>query len=63
MDDRPIDEDGLPAEIDFSKGIRGLHHIPSAATILTPDSGPQGNTPVAPTDELKADADNQQGTQ
>ena len=59
MDERPIDEDGLPFEIDFSKGIRGLHHSPSAATILTPDSGRQGNTPVDPTDELKADADNQ----
>jgi hypothetical protein len=26
----------LPAEIDFSKGVRGLHHIPPGATVLMP---------------------------
>jgi hypothetical protein len=33
MSNQP-DEDGMPAEIDFSKGIRGLQHIPSSAKIL-----------------------------
>jgi len=28
MSDQPIDDMDMPAEIDFSKGIRGLHHIP-----------------------------------
>jgi hypothetical protein len=28
----------MPAEIDFSQGIRGLHHIPSSAKVLTPAS-------------------------
>jgi hypothetical protein len=27
-----------PAEIDFSKGIRGLHHIPPGAKVLMPVS-------------------------
>jgi len=37
MKDRPIDAD-MPAEIDFSKGIRGLHHIPPGARVLMPAS-------------------------
>jgi hypothetical protein len=32
------EDNGMPAEIDFSKGIRGLHHIPSGAKILMPAS-------------------------
>lgn len=31
------DED-MPAEIDFSKGTRGLHHIPPGAKVLMPVS-------------------------
>ena len=27
-----------PAEIDFSKGVRGLHHIPDTAKVLMPVS-------------------------
>ena len=33
-----IDDDGMPAEIDFSKGIRGLHHIPPGTKIFLPTS-------------------------
>ena len=36
MKDRPIDDVDMPAEIDFSKGIRGLHHIPPGARVLMP---------------------------
>ena len=28
----------MPAEIDFSKGVRGLHHIPDDAKVLMPAS-------------------------
>jgi hypothetical protein len=38
MSERPIEEDEMPAEIDFSKGIRGLHHIPAGAKVLLPVS-------------------------
>jgi hypothetical protein len=31
-------EDKMPEEIDFSKGVRGLHHIPSGARVLMPVS-------------------------
>ena len=30
-------DDG-PAEIDFSSGVRGLHHVPREATVLMPAS-------------------------
>jgi hypothetical protein len=36
MNNRPIDDNDLPAEIDFSKGVRGLHHIPPGAKVLMP---------------------------
>jgi hypothetical protein len=36
MSNLPIDEDDMPAEIDFSKGARGLHHIPATAKVLMP---------------------------
>ena len=36
MSERPIEEDEMPAEIDFSKGVRGLHHIPAGAKVLLP---------------------------
>ena len=38
MSERPIEEDEMPAEIDFSKGVRGLHHIPADAKVLLPVS-------------------------
>ena len=38
MSERPIEEDEMPAEIDFSKGVRGLHHIPAGAKVLLPVS-------------------------
>ncbi len=37
MNNQPED-DGMPAEIDFSKGIRGLHYIPASAKIMMPAS-------------------------
>jgi hypothetical protein len=38
MNDRPKEDDDMPAEIDFSKGVRGLHYIPPSAKILMPAS-------------------------
>jgi hypothetical protein len=38
MKNRPIDDNDMPAEIDFSKGVRGLHHIPPGANVLMPVS-------------------------
>jgi hypothetical protein len=38
MNDQPIEDDEMSAEIDFSKGIRGLHHIPTGAKVLMPAS-------------------------
>jgi hypothetical protein len=38
MSERRIEEDEMPAEIDFSKGVRGLHHIPAGAKVLVPVS-------------------------
>ena len=38
MNNLQIEDDGMPAEIDFSKGIRGLHHIPPGANVLMPAS-------------------------
>jgi hypothetical protein len=37
MSDRATEND-VPAEIDFSKGVRGLHHIPAGARVLMPVS-------------------------
>jgi hypothetical protein len=34
----PVDDDKMPAEIDFSKGVRGLHHIPAGAKVFMPAS-------------------------
>ena len=36
MSKQPIEEHDTPAEINFSKGVRGLHHIPGGATVLMP---------------------------
>jgi hypothetical protein len=38
MNSQPIHNDDTPAEIDFSKGVRGLHHIPAGAKVLMPAS-------------------------
>jgi hypothetical protein len=31
MSDQPIEDDSMPTEVDFSNGVRGLHHIPPSA--------------------------------
>jgi hypothetical protein len=38
MNDRSADDDEMPAEIDFSKGVRGLHHIPANNRVCLPAS-------------------------
>ena len=38
MNNKPIEDNGMPAEIDFSKGVRGLHYIPPGAKVLMPAS-------------------------
>jgi hypothetical protein len=38
MNNQPIEDNDMPAEIDFSKGVRGLHHIPSDAKVMMPAS-------------------------
>ncbi len=38
MTNQPIEEDGTPAEIDFSKASRGLHHVPTDAMVFLPIS-------------------------
>jgi hypothetical protein len=38
MSNQPVDRDDMPAEIDFSKGVRGLHRIPAEAKVLMPAS-------------------------
>jgi hypothetical protein len=36
MNNRPSDDNEMPSEIDFRKGVRGLHHIPPSAKVLMP---------------------------
>jgi hypothetical protein len=38
MTHHPLHNDDMPAEIDFTKAIRGLHHIPPDAKVLMPAS-------------------------
>jgi hypothetical protein len=38
MNDRTSECDEMPAEVDFSKGVRGLHHIPPGAKVFLPAS-------------------------
>lgn len=38
MTDPLIDKDDMPDEIDFSKGTRGLHHIPAQSKVFLPAS-------------------------
>jgi hypothetical protein len=42
MSNRPIDDNDMPADIDFSKGVRGLHHVPADARVLMPVSIERG---------------------
>ena len=42
MSSQPIEDNDMPAEIDFSKGARGLHHIPAGARVLMPVSIERG---------------------
>ena len=38
MSDQPIQDDSMPTEVDFSQGVRGLHHIPPTAKVFVPAS-------------------------
>ncbi len=38
MNNKPIEDADMPAEIDFSGGVRGLHHIPPGAKVWMPAS-------------------------
>jgi hypothetical protein len=38
MSNQPTGNDDMPDEIDFSKGVRGLHHIPPGAKVFLPAS-------------------------
>jgi hypothetical protein len=38
VSERPINDDAMPDEIDFGKGVRGLHHIPMDAKVFLPAS-------------------------
>lgn len=38
MTNRPREHDEMPAEIDFSQAVRGLHHIPAEAKVFMPAS-------------------------
>ena len=38
MSNQPIDDDTMPAEVDFSKAVGGLHHIPPGAKVFLPAS-------------------------
>ncbi len=38
MSEQSTEDDDLPAEVDFSKGARGLHHIPPNAKVFLPAS-------------------------
>jgi hypothetical protein len=37
MSDQPWEDNNeMPPEIDFSKGVRGLHHVPPGAKVFLP---------------------------
>jgi hypothetical protein len=38
MSDGPSEDETMPVEIDFSKAVRGLHHIPPGARVFLPTS-------------------------
>jgi len=54
MTTRPNDPDTMPAEIDFSQGSRGLHHIPANAKVSLPTSEGERKT-IGMADLLKRD--------
>ena len=56
--EQPIDDADMPAEIDFSKGTSGLHHIPLGAKVLISIERSDGSTsPERPGEGLKPCAD------
>lgn len=58
MKEQPIDHADMPAEIDFSKGTRGLHHIPLGAKVLTSiERSDRSTSPERPSGGLKPCAD------
>ena len=38
MSDSVTNDDTMPEEIDFRKGVRGVHHIPPGAKVFLPTS-------------------------
>lgn len=42
MNNQSINDNDVPDEIDFSQGVRGLHHIPPGAKVLMPVSIDRG---------------------
>ncbi len=38
MNERPIEEDEMPAEIDYAEVVRGLHHVPADPKVYLPTS-------------------------
>ncbi len=38
MSDRAFEDEKMPSEISFGKGVRGLHHIPAGAKVFLPAS-------------------------
>ena len=42
MNNQPMDDNDMPSEIDFRKGVRGLHHIPPGVRVLMPVSIERG---------------------
>jgi hypothetical protein len=42
MNNRPMDENDMPVEIDFSKGVRLLHHLPPGDHVPMPVSIERG---------------------
>jgi hypothetical protein len=42
MSDQMMDDTEIPAEIDFSRGTRRLHHIPPGSKVLMPVSIERG---------------------
>ena len=38
MNNQPIEDDKMTVEVDFSKGVRGVHHIPAGERVFLPAS-------------------------
>ncbi len=38
MSNQPIEDNDMPVEIDYSQGVRDLHHVPLGARVLMPAS-------------------------